>query len=440
MPNSVSSSRLSLEDNINSLLEELVLADKWQRPSLLLAVHKSKFGQDRAERALEEKLQTLGQHVVRITVDQEHSDVPHLVVQTPALAGAVFFISNLDWGGGPDRQDAYRALNIYRELFVDHHIRAVFWLTIHEAAALARLAPDFWAFRHRVIEFSGQRIPRLVKLPAGVLIWDVHNTVDPYDTLEARIAVREDLLGRLPHTNEARSARIDLLDHLGGLYWFAGDPAKASAQLNMGLELAKDAQAGTARSSLMNGLAIIAYEAGQYDRSVGLLQAGLHDSPENPVLLVNLAITCNALGRNQEALGLATKAARAASHDPRIWSSIGYLHIAVGKYDEAIKWFSKAAELAPRQARDHLALAICYDSVERSDEAARELDLARGLASGRERIALDLCAVALGGEGAKVVAFARAAIQEGRLTPLQLQREPNVSLLMDAAQVDAVLA
>src|SRR5512133_936927 len=136
MSNLVSANRLSFEDNINSLLEELVLADKWQRPSLLLAVHKSKFGQARAEKALEAKLQNLGHQVVHITVDNEHSDVPHLVVEARTPASTVFFVSNLDWGGGADRMDAYRALNIYRELFVDHHIRVVFWLTLNEAATL----------------------------------------------------------------------------------------------------------------------------------------------------------------------------------------------------------------------------------------------------------------------------------------------------------------
>ena len=32
----------------------------------------------------------------------------------------VFFISNLDWGGGEDGKQAYRALNMQRELFVEN--------------------------------------------------------------------------------------------------------------------------------------------------------------------------------------------------------------------------------------------------------------------------------------------------------------------------------
>ena len=72
-------------------------------------------------------------------VDKERSDVPHLILSTPATDRSVFFVSNIDWGGGQDRKDAYRSLNIYRELFVDNHIRVVFWLTVNEAAILAPL-------------------------------------------------------------------------------------------------------------------------------------------------------------------------------------------------------------------------------------------------------------------------------------------------------------
>src|SRR5512135_1900538 len=248
MSNPVAPGRLSFEENLNILLEELLLAGKWSRPSILLAVLKSKFGQEKAQKALEERLTSQGQKVIHILVDKERSDIPHLMVAAPAADRSVFFVSNLDWGGGPDHRDAYRALNMYRELFVDNHLRLVLWLTTNEASALARFAPDFWSFRHRVVEFTGQRIPRQLKLPAGVLLWGVQNAVDPLDTLEARIGVREELLGKLPAKAEARSSRIDLLHNLGYLYWAAGDADKASRRLSAGLELAGADPAGEARS------------------------------------------------------------------------------------------------------------------------------------------------------------------------------------------------
>src|SRR5512146_2878635 len=131
MSNADPPKRLSFDENIDILLEELVLAEKWHRPSLLLAIHKSKFGQDRAQTALEQRLKSLGHTVTQRVVDPEHSDVPHLAVTAAASHPTIFFVSNLDWGGGADRKDTYRALNIYRELFIDNSLLVVLWLTLN---------------------------------------------------------------------------------------------------------------------------------------------------------------------------------------------------------------------------------------------------------------------------------------------------------------------
>ncbi len=440
MSNPIPPNRLSFEENIDTLLEELLLADKWKRPSILLAVHKSKFGQDKAETALERKLNKLGLTVTHIMVDQAHSNVPHLILSVPAPAQTVFFISNIDWGGGPDKKDAYRALNIYREHFVENHVKAVFWLTVSEAAALPRYAPDFWAFRHRVIEFTGQRLPRKINLPAGVLIWDIQNPVDIFDTLQARITVREELLAKLPNNIEARSARIDLLNNLGYLYWANGDSDTASQKLEAGLELAGEQFAGRSRSSLLNGLAIISYDAENYGRSANIYEQALIDSPANSSLLINLATTSRALGRNQEAISVARRAIKVVPQDSRVWNVLGYIYTAMGKFDEALACFEKASHLAPRFAAYHLALAICYDLVERSDETSRELELARGLAQDQMLAHLEICEAALHRDVPRSLELARSAIQTNRLSKYDLIRDPNINLLMDSSQINSVLA
>ena len=50
----------SFDENIDILFDEIVLAEQWGRPSLLLAVHKSKFGQEKAEKVLEARLAEKG--------------------------------------------------------------------------------------------------------------------------------------------------------------------------------------------------------------------------------------------------------------------------------------------------------------------------------------------------------------------------------------------
>ena len=194
----------SFTENLDILFNELVLATQWGRPSVLLAVNKSKFGQEKAEKALEVRLKKQGLEIARIVVNDQRPDAPALIQQ--AGSRPVFFISNLDWGGGEQGLQAYHALNMQRELFVENRIKAVLWLTTAEAANLARHAPDFWAFRHRVVEFVSQRSPAAIKLPAGVLLWDAQTTVEIFDSPEAGNRARQDLLARLPRTMEALSA------------------------------------------------------------------------------------------------------------------------------------------------------------------------------------------------------------------------------------------
>lgn len=412
-----------------------MLAGKWKRPSILLAVHKTKHGQDKAEKALEERLLQQGQDVVHLMVDQEHTDIPHQLERTAGPEEHVFFVSNLDWGAGEDRKDAYRALNIYREIFVDHKLRVVLWLTINEAATLARLAPDFWAFRHRVIEFTGQRIPRKVSLPAGALLWDVQNLVDPFDTLDARIAVREELLAKLPDDMEARSARVDLLYNLGHLHWLTGDASKASTALTSALELAAD-QTMAVRSPLLNGLAIIAYEANDHAMAVDLLQQATQHHSDDPLLLANLAIALNAVGRNSDAVTHMKQAVKLSPRDPRAWNAAGYLYAAIGKFDDAIAAFVQAADLAPRVAAYQVALAICYTSVEQSEDANRCLALARDTARENQRIGIEIYEAAIRADLPKALQLARNAIRSEQLSVHEIRRDPGLSLLLDAPQLE----
>ncbi len=182
----------SFEENIRTLSSELELAIRWGRPSILLAICKSKLSQNRAENALERSAEELGQSIKRISVNGERSDVAHLILENERVDKSIFFVTNLDQGGGDDGKNAYRALNIYRELFVEQEVRCVFWLTLSEASNLPKFAPDFWAFRHQVVEFASSHGSTKTSLPAGVLIWHIQDSGDfPQDLREkARIARR----------------------------------------------------------------------------------------------------------------------------------------------------------------------------------------------------------------------------------------------------------
>jgi tetratricopeptide (TPR) repeat protein len=438
MPNPVSPKRTSFEENIELLFEELELAIKWERPSILLAVHKSKLGQDRAGKALEGKLAKLGKSITHIIVNNEHPDVPHSIVAASAVDRSVFFVSNIDWGGGTDGKDAYRALNIYRELFVENKIKAVFWLTPGEAANLPRFAPDFWAFRHRVIEFTAQRTLGKVNIPSGVLVWQVQDPIDSWDKPEQRIAAREQILAKLPRNNESLSTRLELLYNIGYFYWVLGNQARALMVLTEGLDLAKDHDLGQMRSRLLNGTAVIQYEANHYERAIEIIRQAIADNPEDNTLLINLSAACCALGRNQEAITVGKRAIRMNPGDARIWNRLGYIYCAMQKLDEAISYFTKAAELAPQVAAYQESLAVAYSMVERLDESIRLLGSARKQAGNQARFRLDIYEQALFGHVEKSLELLRKAREGSQISINEIRRDPNLNLLLEPSQLEAI--
>lgn len=144
----------SLKEGLGNLKDEIQLAFQWQRPSILLAIHNSKIGQIKAQQALEQELIKTDKRVARINADGNTLDVIRVMCKTSNKDEVVFFVSGIGNAEDAITHKVYNALNMHRELLVEQHIRVVFWLTKLEAANLPHYAPDFWAFRHRVVEFA----------------------------------------------------------------------------------------------------------------------------------------------------------------------------------------------------------------------------------------------------------------------------------------------
>ena len=144
---------ISFTDRIAILLDELEMAIKWDRPCILFAVYQSEYVKQDVQSVLRHALLEQGNEVLQYRVDKDHNDVALDLRDQAGRKRSVFFISGLRWGGGKGSTNAYHALNMHREYFVEENIRSIFWLTNKEARLLPRYAPDFWAFRYNVIEF-----------------------------------------------------------------------------------------------------------------------------------------------------------------------------------------------------------------------------------------------------------------------------------------------
>jgi hypothetical protein len=146
--------KASIEERVNIIQEELSLGIQWDRPSLIVIIYRSEHIKNHIQSLLSKRLEKSGQTVFFFSVDKLHYDIPLEMINHSQHEKAVYFVSGLRWGGGRGYSNAFRALNMHREYLIDGNIRAVFWLPPIEAKQLSRFAPDFWAFRHKVMEFS----------------------------------------------------------------------------------------------------------------------------------------------------------------------------------------------------------------------------------------------------------------------------------------------
>lgn len=205
-------------ERIDQLAQELQMAARFDRPAILLAVFRSEWVRQEAEELLAIRLREIGQQVESVFVNPQNADLPSYLREHANSQGTVFFVSGLQFGGGQDGRNAYRALNYRREYFIDYRLRVVFWLTEQEEREVARSAPDFWAFRHRVLVFLDPPQPEQITTLASSLAlqdWS-DDTWDP--DMTARIEWRKKLLTELPDTEEMAATRSDLLYDLSQLY------------------------------------------------------------------------------------------------------------------------------------------------------------------------------------------------------------------------------
>jgi tetratricopeptide (TPR) repeat protein len=143
----------AFEDRLNSIIGELSLGFQWEASSIILAVYRSEYIKNFVQSLMAQSLGKAGRWVVHYVVDKRHYDVPLELLERPDHQKVVFFVEGLRWGGGRGYSNAYRALNMHREFLVEGAVKVIFWMTVSEAKQITRFSPDFWAFRHRVVEF-----------------------------------------------------------------------------------------------------------------------------------------------------------------------------------------------------------------------------------------------------------------------------------------------
>jgi tetratricopeptide (TPR) repeat protein len=338
------------EERIDILYRELELAIKWQRPSVLLVIFGSEYVHADAEAALEERLTTLGQTVHRLKVrDSRQPNVTQLLAKAGAPAERVFFVDSLRNGSDKASVEVYRSLNTSREFFVENRVRIVFWLTEREAIDLAHCAPDYWAFRHRVIEFvEPPRPEQLSSRSLQLSAQGIGQFSEALDDLDDRISLRTALLADLPAGDESTAPRADLQLTLGVLYWRRGDFDKAGEFLNDALRLTCVLKDPWSQALCLNALALVQTDLDRFEEAVETYLRAASLAPEQ-VPWNNLGKLYTRLGRHQEAIEVLQKAIQNSPRDAISWHGLGEIYCTLDRSQEAEAAFQKALELAPNQ-------------------------------------------------------------------------------------------
>jgi tetratricopeptide (TPR) repeat protein len=351
------------EDRIDSLFRELELSIQWQRPSILFAIYAAASLHNDAELALEGRLIDLGQKIFRFQIrSEEDADVAGRLAKVADLQGTVFFVSGLECGGGEDGLAAYAALNKHREFFIDQAIRVVFWLTEDEAVALANGAPDYWAYRHRVIEFVEAPV---AERPAA----SGRPSAAAPEPIAAGPALAEALPADLPVGKDAPVVDANPSLALGLLHWRRGDYEKASRCLRTALETAVTLQDKGLEAECLNALALVYISLGRGEDAIDAYRQAIDLAPDQIFPWNNLGSLYFQLGQDEEAV---TAYRKAVEHGPREavgWYGLGKAQLRLGRLDEAQAAFQKAIELAPKFPQAWNGLGNVLAAAGRTDEA-----------------------------------------------------------------------
>ena len=357
---------LPFAEQLNRLMRELDRAVRLDSPLIALALYHSEFVRAEAEAAVEEMLRGMGQEVERVLISQKQPDLPRTLRDKPNSRTTVYFASGVQFGGGKDGLNGYRALNIRREYFIEYKLRVVFWLTKEEMVGLSRHAPDFWAFRHRSVEFMEEPTDAQIASHRDALPqrnWT--NSWEDLESIEAKIAYRQRLLTQLPDTPESTAARADLYYTLATLYRASRQFEVGIVALQEALPLAKRMNDARLQVKCYNELGEIYNDQGKYERALVPVKQALtiskaelgKDHPETAESLNNLAYLLNSMGQYGEARplyerALAIRESQLGPEHPDTAGSLNNLALllkSMGQYGEARPLYERALAIRESQ-------------------------------------------------------------------------------------------
>jgi len=208
--------RDSIEVRISRLGNYLIRAHNYNKASILFALYLNECVRADVEKEIKQLLNEHGLEALNVNAG-EHKDLPSFF-SSGSSGQTVFFVHNMEKGF----PDALRYLNFKREDIIDHQVKAVFWVTEKELTRIGNEAPDFFAFRNRVIEFI--EVPLAEERKPVLVEFALETENKSLDEIKRSIELKEKLLSGLSKDDEISGY---LMGSLGILYNQIGSYKKA---------------------------------------------------------------------------------------------------------------------------------------------------------------------------------------------------------------------
>ncbi|MBK6790961.1 MAG: tetratricopeptide repeat protein [Anaerolineales bacterium] len=425
----------AFDTGLEILAGEIDLALKWDRASILIAVHFSKQREAETQSALENIISRHGQKIVYTNVNAQTPDVIRQVCGRGDIKDTIFFVTGLGNANSLSSGQVFQALNNNRELLVESRVRIVFWLSGVELTELSRHAPDFWAFRHRVVEFESGRGSRKHLIPAGAFFWNENILHGDDRMLKKDRAQDESLLSQLPDGSDSLSIRLDVLLRIIHRDWLLKDLQAFSTRIQSVESLLQTHPFPEYQAWLLSAQAVVLYEEGKFQEACDLLSRANEILPDDPRLAINAALALHGVGRNSDAIQLCKRAIKSQPNNPAFWLVMGYIYMYTRKMTEAVESMRKAYGLDPYETNSLFALAICLNGNNQPEESAAALSsIEKDFAS--VSLIQQACHLILMKKMDEAVSQLQRAIREQRITLRQLTLDPNLYALLSPQELE----
>ncbi|MBL7117413.1 MAG: tetratricopeptide repeat protein [Candidatus Syntrophoarchaeum sp.] len=259
----------NFEGRVSRLANYLTRAYKYNKPSILFAMYLSEFLRSDVEKSLRRAL--VGQGLEVVSVDAgNNKDLPSYFSSVNS-GNTVFSVHNMDKGF----PEALQYLNFKREELVEHHVKAVFWVREEELARISLEAPDFFAFRNRVVEFM--EVPAAEERRPALVEFALETEYRSLDELKRSIELKEKLLAELSAEDEISGY---LMGSLGILYHQIGSYKKSLEYSKKALKIAQDIGDRQNEGALLGSLGIAYHALGQVEHAIEYHEQALAISKE----------------------------------------------------------------------------------------------------------------------------------------------------------------